>query len=126
MAILSFETRTKLNGETALTKTVEVEASAGLSIDESIGASQTDLEIACSIDQSELVGLSLLSSVDMTIETNDGSSPDDTIALKANEPLDWHATSIHACPLSADVTSIFVTNTTAGTLKIRAVMDATP
>jgi len=109
----------------------EVSVSGGLSIDlsEEIAGEVTDSEVVLGIDFSALQFIALESDQDLTLETNSGSAPDDTISLKANNPLIWEAdASYFANPLTADVTSLFVTNagSTAANLRILALVDPTP
>lgn len=114
----------ELTAEQALTGTSLTKLSR------SIDAESTDLELEVSfpVEGDQLVGLYIKSSRDMTLETNDGSTPDNTLSLKANVPLLWHTDSPHACPLTADVASIFATLAAgaASTLEIRALTNATP
>ncbi len=95
---------------------------------ESIPENSTDLQVDIAFPKATLVVLYMLATADMTIETNNSGTPDDTINLKANAPLIWVAAdAYHANPVNnADVTKVYVTNTTAGTLDIRALYDPTP
>lgn len=113
-------------GSNSLSKQKTITAGQELNISESIDASQTDKLIACVIDVSQLKSIYMLASVAMTLETNDGTTPGTTIALDANEPYVWHSDSPQANPFGAtDVTALYVTNTTAGDLDIRALIDPT-
>ncbi len=96
--------------------------------DVSVPDSSTDLEVVIGIDYDEVVNLFLYSDQDVTIETNSGSVPDDTISLKAGVPLNWNADSYFDNPLSADVTSLFITNASgaAATVRIEVLQDSTP
>lgn len=57
-----------------------------------------------------------------TIKTNSSSVPDDTITLVAGKPLIWNTTIEDTlgttCPLTADVTGLFLTTTAIGDLSI--------
>ena len=88
----------------------------------------SDLLVNIPIDITELKGLLLLADQDLTLEINNATTPDQTINLKANVPILWHADSVHANPLNQDVTAIYVTNGSgvATTLKIRVLQDSTP
>lgn len=101
---------------------------AYLEVAEPVANSETDYEIICAIDVSEIALLYIVSDQDVTLETNSGSEADDTLALKANEPAVWHTNSVHACPLGTDVTSVFITNASGAVanVKIRVLTDATP
>lgn len=108
-----------------------IATTAGLSKEwtETIADSETDKQVTANIDVSALKSLYILSDQDMTLETNSGSTPDDTIALKANKPVVWESSSGYfSNPLTADVTALFFTNASgsAANLKIRTLEDPTP
>ncbi len=97
-----------------------------VTIDLSISANSTDFNIACPIDISELSAIHIEVSQDMTLQTNDGATPDDTFALKAARPFTWQKNTGVPNPFTVDVTDLYVTNTTAGTFKAFIWRDATP
>lgn len=125
MAFTHTITRTYNDGAEVLTKNITVTSGATVAIDESISANQTNLLVALNIDVSQLKSLFILTDVAMTLKTNSSGSPDDTISMVANVPLEWKNDGYHTCPLTVDVTGLYVTNTTAGTLKIRGLVDPT-
>lgn len=57
-----------------------------------------------------------------TIKTNSSGSPADTLTILASKPLIWNTTILSvlgtACPLTVDVTGLFITTTVIGTLNI--------
>jgi hypothetical protein len=65
--------------------------------------------------------LMIYSSAALTIKTNSSSSPTQTIVLTAGQALVWGTDHAEACPVTADVTKLFLSNDTAGiaTVKIR-------
>ena len=99
---------------------------------DSIPDATTDMEIVVAIDVSEITVLFM--SADggaITVETNDGVAPDDTIALVDGFPLVWISgggAGYPACPLGTDVTSIFCTNSSgaASELNVWVLQDPTP
>jgi len=97
-------------------------------VGESIASPETDYEINWDCDVSALKSLYIVSTQDVTFETNDGAAPNNTIALRADEPYIWHTTSYDSCLLTVDVTKIFITNASGSTatLDIRSIQDATP
>lgn len=110
-------------------RSVEKTAGAQVMVEESIPTDSTDLAISIAIDVSAVESLYLESTVAMTLEINDGTTPDETISLVANEPVVWNKTytALIANPLgTTDVTDIYVTNTTTGTLRVFALIDPTP
>lgn len=97
-----------------------------VALDTTIPASSTDLAHPIAIDVSQLVVCGIYASAAMTLETNSGSSPAETISLAAGEAIVW-STGDNDKPLNTDVTAIYVTSTAGGTLKLVAgYSDATP
>ncbi|MFH1609698.1 MAG: hypothetical protein ABID40_03625 [Candidatus Bipolaricaulota bacterium] len=117
------------DGGTPIEKSVTVEAGAAPLVDEDVDASQTDHQINVALDVDQIQYIYIVATQDCTLETNSGAAPDDTINLEANVPVVYlrpASGSIPACPLSVDVTAIFITNTAALNIKIRALVDPTP
>jgi hypothetical protein len=118
-------------GDLTCTNVYTEAAGSESNIEESIPDSSTDLEITWDCDVSEVVNVLFLSDQAITIETNSGSVPDDTIVLAANVPFFWSKNNGMSLTnfLTTDVTTnIFVTNASgsAATLKIRMTQDPTP
>lgn len=97
-------------------------------VGETIADGQTNKQLSFTLDVSAVKSFFMVSDQDVTFETNDGSSPDDTIALKAGVPYVWNTDSYDAFLLGTDVTAIFITNASGetATLEIRAVQDPSP
>lgn len=95
---------------------------------EAVADSQTDYEINFDLDVSACTMFYLESDQDVTFETNNGSTPDDTISLLANTPYEWHANAYDSFLLTVDVTSVFITNASGSeaTIYCVALFDATP
>lgn len=107
---------------------VQATGSAQASINESIADSTTDGEIEVSFPYANLTALIINSTQDVTLETNSGSAADDTLNLTANTPVLWYTGCGYTCPITADVTSIFITNASGAAATITAdfLWDATP
>jgi hypothetical protein len=92
--------------------------------DKSIG---TNTQIDCVLDVSTIVSLCFEATTAMTLEFNDSTTGVPTIALTANKAVVWNtqilATLGTVCPLTTDVTTLFVTNAAIGDLKIYVLMD---
>ncbi len=114
------------NNSLSLQDTFTGEAEANVSV--SVPDSSTDFEITLGIDVSEIKSIVISSNQVITLETNDGTTPDDTFAITANNPLIWNVDSPAANPFSADITALFVTNASgsAATFNVRCIVDATP
>lgn len=99
-----------------------------VSLSEAVADSETDYEIVVTMDVSEIESVMIVSDQDVTLETNSGDTPDDTLSLVAGVPYVWTSDSYHVCLLTTDITSIFITNASGSeaTLKIEAVIDPTP
>lgn len=95
-------------------------------LDATIPLDSTDKLIAWSVDVSQIQSIIIEASENMMLETNSGSVPDDTISLLAGVPYVWHTGSYYTNKFTADVTALYITNTTAGTLKIQCCLDSTP
>lgn len=119
--------RLTVGGQTT-DKTQAKSAGGGTSLSESIPDSSTDLQVAFDLDVSTVKSFYMASDQDVTVETNSGSTPDDTINLVANVPYIWHDQSYHNFLLGTDVTDLFVTNSSgsAATLQVEALFDPTP
>lgn len=118
-----------ISGGTDLTKKFNVTGSARLGIDEEIADGQTDYQIAFDLDVSEIQGLAIVSDQDVTVETNDGTSPGDTINLVAGVPQVYSGSpSFGDNPFSVDTTDLYVTNASgeAARLQVEVVYDSTP
>lgn len=103
-------------------------ASARTSVRDTIDTGETVFEIAVHIDIAELKALFIVSTQTITVKTNSSGDPDDTFEMIAGEPLIWHTASIHTKPLTVDVASVFVANSSGetATLSFFAITDATP
>lgn len=94
----------------------------------SVADSTTDDQVVMSVDVSAIKSAFIVSDQAVTIETNNGTTPDDTFTLVANVPLEWNESSPLANPFSADITGLFITNASGATatVRIRILLDATP
>lgn len=97
-------------------------------VDTTIASGETDKEVAFALDVSQCVVFEITSDYAITVETNSGSAPDNTIALVANVPYRWCTGWYVAFKLTVDVTKLFITNASGSTaaLRIRALYDSTP
>ena len=86
------------------------------------------MEVAFTLDYSACKFFSIVSDVAMTIETNNGTTPDDTLVLVADEPYIWAEGMLGTFLIGTDITSLFVTTGSVGvgTLTIEALEDPTP
>lgn len=92
--------------------------------------SSAEARIDLAINAARVKHIFMLATADLTIKTNDAATgtPADTISLLANAPYTYSAAGGTSGPFSVDVTSFWVTLTSASTasLKIRTLQDSTP
>ncbi len=89
----------------------------------------TDMQVDLAFVRARLKSLFILSDQAILLQTNDPMTPIDTIALAANVPLVWSASSGAANPfVNGDVTAVYLTNASGATatVKIRILKDGTP
>jgi len=114
--------------DVSLTKEITVTETGVALIDgESVADSETDHEINIDLDVSECKSFFLVSSQAVTFETvADGGGVN--ISLRANEPYYWHENSYDSFLLTADLTSVFITNASgsAAVIYCVALYDPTP
>lgn len=99
-----------------------------VTIDEDIADSETDLLVALVLDVSQIQALFITSDQAITLETNDGAVPVDTITLAADGCVIWTAADGESLnPLQTDVTALYVTNASGetATLRCRFLVDPT-
>lgn len=109
-----------------ITKTISKTAGLEANVSESIPANQTNLQLTYTLDVSAVKSFFMVADVAMIVETNSGSSPTNTITLVADQPYEWITGDYATFLLTGDVTALFITNTTAGELEIRCIVDPTP
>ena len=116
------------SGASNLSQNIAVTDAASVTIDEAIASDATDYEIALVLDQSEIAGFWMECDQAVTVETNDNTAADDSVTLRANEPLVWYTNCYYTGLITQDVTALFVTcaTGTTATFKLRVLYDSTP
>ena len=119
-------------GSGGTTKSTQIiKSSTGrVQCEESVADDQADFEITLpTIDVSACVAVFILSTQDVTLETNSGAAPDNTLTLKANEPYLWWTAAPFDNKLDTDITTnVFITNASgaAATVTMEFILDTTP
>lgn len=93
-----------------------------LIINESIAIGATNLLVLSAIDISQVKALALYSSVDLTVKTNSSGSPTDTINLLAGIPYIWETGAYDTCKITADVSSLYITNGSGAVATFQAIV----
>ena len=115
------------NKQTTITKS----STGRVQAEETVATGQTEFKIHLpTIDISETVLIYILSTQDVTLDTN-AADPGgtDTLELKANEPYIWWKYAPFVNMITADIiTGIFIANDSGvtATVTFEAIMDATP
>lgn len=120
-------THTALVGGKILSKVSSYSSGARTSIEETVADSSTDMLVALTVDVTQVKAIYIVASVAMTFETNDGTTPTNTIALLAGVPYVWTTDSYDSLLLTGDVTALYMTNASggAGTINIEIIEDPT-
>lgn len=121
------------NVDSSYSKSFTVTGGARLAIEEAVADGSSDLEVACELDVSQVKSFLLLCDQDVTVETNDGTTPGNTFTLEANTPYIWPAAEGESwadtedAAVTDDITALFVTNAsgTDATLRLDAIFDPT-
>ena len=105
-----------------------VQGDVGVHAEVSIPAGQT-VQINLTLDVSEIKGLNIgCSKGDCTVKTNSSSSPADTLEIDNKQDIIWIPSDPRACPLTTDVTALYVTNNgdESSDFYLQAAVDSTP
>lgn len=97
-------------------------------VEEAIPTPSTNLQFSLTVDVSQIKVLFVLADQALTLKTNSTGSPANTLTLLAGKPYVWEHDSYYACPLTSDVTTIYVTNASgaAASLTFLVLYDPTP
>lgn len=87
-------------------------------INASFPGGSTNEPLAMTLTVANIQAIFLVSNVDLTLETNSGTSPANTINLKAGSPLVWSKSDAYfANPFTTNVTGFFITCAAAARLR---------
>jgi hypothetical protein len=88
-------------------------------VEVAIANGQTDKSIELAVDFSAVEFFLIVSTAAITIETNDGTTPDDTIVLVANKPYIYSTAMLDTFKITADVTTkLFATNASGSSANV--------
>lgn len=117
-----------VDGRTIGTSSLSITSGSGTTIDETIAIAAADLQLTLNVDVSDVKSFIAIADQALTLETNSGGSPANTITLAADVPYYWRVGHADAFKLTTDVTALFVTNASgvAARLQIEILFDPTP
>lgn len=117
-------------GVNVATSSYQVSASGEAYASTTVPAGTTNAEIDLAAIAANLKSVVLWSDQDVTVKTNSTGSPANTFALVAKQAIAWDTNQLpqYVCPITTDVTKLYVTN--AGTkdavVKFVFLSDITP
>jgi hypothetical protein len=128
VAITHSYTITWAKGSETFSKQFNVTGDQEKGGDYTIANGVTNQLITLTIDVSALKSILIVSTVAMTLKTNDSGAPQDTIALTAGVPIMEYVGDISGAMFAGDVTAFYVSNASGseGTLTIKILEDGTP
>ena len=111
--------RSVQEGTTVISQTETIVTQGCDKRSEVVADAATDYEIIIGIDVSSLKIFAIESDQNVTVETNNGAAPTDTISLTANKPVTW----LEGDPalFSADVTALYITNASGAAATISVI-----
>ncbi len=116
------------NGE-SIAKVVTVTANGETNRDVTVPANTTDMRVDIDLDADKIQSIYILSDLAVTIETNSGTVPGNTLNIAAGKPYIWYLGCGLVNPITTDVaSSIYLTNastTEAASVQIRILEDVT-
>lgn len=116
------------SGGSTVTANKQYTASGQVRVQETVANGQTDKQIIVGIDVSAVKSIVIKSTQNVTLETNSGGVPANTLNLLANVPYIWNTDSYDTFKLTTDVTSVFITNASGADadIDIDCILDTTP
>lgn len=116
------------SGGNAVTANKQYTATSQVRVKEPVANGQTDRQIFVSIKVAVVKSIIIKSTQNVTLETNSGTTPSNTLNLLANVPYIWNTDSYDALKLTVDVTSVFITNASGASadIDIDVIVDPTP
>lgn len=106
-------------GGTTTTSTNAITAGAEMNLSETITASTTDVAVSMSLDVSQAKSVYIVADQNLTLETNNATSPADTLSLVAGVPYAWQD-GYGTLAFGTDIVGLFVTNGTGTDATLQA------
>ena len=119
MAFTHKHTRTTGIQGRSESKTLEVTAEVQQSGSIAIVDAATDLVYEVAFLHTKLKSIYIETDQDLTLETNDGTRPQETIPLKAALPYQWVLGEERALPFSGAITAFYFTNASGSTANVK-------
>jgi hypothetical protein len=108
------------NGSAPVSGKVSEVGNTEVALNVALAAGTTDQLQALTLTAANLQSLILVASQNLTIETNSGTTPAQTISLVAGIPLVWSKSAGYfANPITANVTALYLTCAAATVLQVK-------
>ena len=104
----------------AIEKVKSVSPNVEVVIVDTVAASQTDHPISVFVESATLVSFHIWADQACTVETNNGTTPQETLTLDGIDAVSW-VTGEGTAPIAGDVTALYVTTGTAATTTIKLI-----
>lgn len=116
-----------VSGDTSISTSKAYTSGKKISIAESVGIGATDQEHALVLDVTQIKAIIIRCDQDMTLKFNVAGTPNPEIFMKKDVPYIWTSDSYDSLILTADITKVFVTETSgiAGTFELDTIIDPT-
>jgi hypothetical protein len=118
----------KTNAGTIVSLTDDYTDDAEIVIDHATAASTTNQEIDFAVTYANIQCMVMYSDQTVLVKTNSTGAPGDTITLTAKKALIWNTDRHESCPITSNITKVYVTNTntSAANLAFRFLLDQVP
>lgn len=89
-----------------------------INLDVTIAANASNFSVICPISATNVKSVLIVATAAMTVVTKNGATTVDTFTFAANKPLLWQSGFPNSNPLTGDATTLSVTSTPGGNLKV--------
>lgn len=89
-----------------------------INLDVTIAPAASNFSVICPISATNVKSVMIVATAAMTVVTKNGASTVDTFNFQANKPLLWQSGFPGSNPFTGDVTTLSVTSTPGGNLKV--------
>lgn len=89
-----------------------------INLDVTIAPGASSFSVICPVSQTVVKSIFINCDANMTVVTKNGATTVDTFTFVANKPLIWQNGFPTTCPFTADFTTLSVSSTAGGNLKV--------
>ena len=128
MALSVTVSMSSVSGSLSVSGSKSYSGGGRVTLNSTIADSVTDQQHVVAIDVSQIQSIVIVSTQNITLETNSASVPADTIAIIAEVPYVWNTDQYFVNLLTTDITAFYLTNASGSTatVQMECVYDDTP